>query len=121
MVLVLLLNVPLAPLAGAVNVTLTPDTAFPKASVTRTTSGPANAVFTVAVCGEPDVTVIAVAAPGVMLNAAEVSPVRVPSEKTSVYPVPTLLMLRFGKVATPPTAATVRVPLRIPADGFVPI
>ena len=38
-------NVPLAPLAGAVNVTVAPDTGFPPASVTVATSGFANAAL----------------------------------------------------------------------------
>ena len=39
----------------------------------------------------------------------------------SVYPVPVLLIDRVLNVATPPDAATVAVPLSVPALGFVPI
>src|SRR5437016_10471261 len=38
----------------------------------------------------------------------------------SVYPVPVLLRLKSKKVATPLTAATGVVPLRIAPPGFVP-
>ena len=52
-------NEPLAPDAGALNVTLTPGTAAPVASLTTATSGPAKAVFTAALCGVPLTGVIA--------------------------------------------------------------
>jgi hypothetical protein len=48
-------NVPLAPLAGALNVTVTPFAGFPP-EVTVTTNGFAKAVPTVAFCGVPLVT-----------------------------------------------------------------
>ena len=50
-VLVLLLNVPDAPVAGAVNVTLTPAIGFPATSFTVTESGVVNAVWIAADCG----------------------------------------------------------------------
>jgi hypothetical protein len=50
-VAVLLLNVPDAPVAGAVNVTFTPDTGLLPASFTVTASAFANAVLIVALCG----------------------------------------------------------------------
>jgi hypothetical protein len=53
--LVFPLNVPLGPLAGAVNTTVTPGTGFPLASRTVATSGAAKGVFTVALCGVPPV------------------------------------------------------------------
>ena len=46
-----LLNVPLAPLAGAVNVTTRPGTGLLAESLTVTASGLRNAVFTAALCG----------------------------------------------------------------------
>ena len=49
-VVTLPVNLPDAPVPGAVNVTLTPDTGLFPASSTVTASG-VNAVFTVAVCG----------------------------------------------------------------------
>src|SRR5690242_6744818 len=47
-----------------------------------------------------------------------VSPVAVAA---SVYPVPTLLMLRVANVATPAVAATVAVPESVPPPALVPI
>jgi hypothetical protein len=51
MVVVLLLNLPLAPVLGAVNVTVAPCTGSLAASSTVTDRALANAVLTVAVCG----------------------------------------------------------------------
>src|SRR5579884_303370 len=47
-------NAPLAPAAGAANVTVTPLTGWFAPSVTRTTKGAANAWVTVVVCEDPD-------------------------------------------------------------------
>jgi hypothetical protein len=44
----------LAPVPGAANVTVAPDTGLPAASVTRTDSAAPNAAVTCALCGEPD-------------------------------------------------------------------
>src|SRR5947207_8408073 len=44
-------KLPLAPLPGAPNVTVTPATGLPPASFTVATSGAANAVLIVALCG----------------------------------------------------------------------
>jgi hypothetical protein len=74
-------NVPLAPLPGAVNVTVTPLTGLLKESLTVACSWVVNAVLTVALCGVP-----AVAA---MLAAV---PAKLVSEK-------------FAEVATPETEA----------------
>src|SRR4029077_10948215 len=57
----------------------------------------------------------------VMAKLLLVAPVRVVADAVKVYPVPALLMLRFAKVATPLTAATVVVPARVPLAGLVPI
>ena len=48
---------------------------------------------------------------------APVSPVAV---AVSVYPLPARSMLRFEKLATPFTAATLLVPDSVPPLGFVP-
>jgi hypothetical protein len=61
-------NVPEAPLAGAVNVTVTPGTGFPWASLTIATSWLAKAVLTVADCAEPETTVTALAGPYVSVT-----------------------------------------------------
>jgi hypothetical protein len=69
MVAVLLLNLPLAPEPGAVNVTLAPETGLPYISSTVTASALVNAVLTVAVCGVvPELAVIELAAPAVLVS-----------------------------------------------------
>jgi hypothetical protein len=50
-----------------------------------------------------------------------VAPVRPVADAVSVYPVPAGFRLKFEKVATPLTAATVVVPERVPLAGLVPI
>lgn len=51
-------NVPLAPVGGAVNVTVRPDTGLPLASVTVADSGAVKVVLICAVWGVPPVAVI---------------------------------------------------------------
>ena len=51
-------NVPLAPLAGAVNVTATPDTGFPPLSVALACRAVPNAVPIVVLCPEPAVAIM---------------------------------------------------------------
>jgi hypothetical protein len=58
------------------------------------------------------------AAPTLMLNALLIAPVRPDADAVSVQPTPTWLRLNVEKVATPPTAATVVVPERVPLAGF---
>jgi hypothetical protein len=73
----LLLNMPLGPVPGAVNVTLVPGTGLPPLSFTVTASALANEVLMVAVCGVvPAFAVIEAAAPAVLvrLKFTEVSP-----------------------------------------------
>ena len=75
------LNVPLAPLVGAVNVTVTPGTGFPPLSFTVACNGEAKAVVMVAFWGVPPVAVIVAGAPTVFVseNVAGVAiPVTVP-------------------------------------------
>ena len=68
-VVVLLLNFPLAPDPGAVNVTLTPETGLLDASSTVTASALVNAVPTVVVCGVvPTFAVMELAAPAVLVR-----------------------------------------------------
>ena len=94
-------NVPLAPLAGGVNVTTTPLTGFPPLSVTVATSGAANAVLIVALCPEPPVAVTLAAAPTVLVSEkfAEVAPVAL---ATTLYGPPAVLFaVNAFEVATP--------------------
>jgi hypothetical protein len=69
-----------APLDGGANVTDTPDTPLPFESWTRATSGDANDVPTVAVCGLPLDTMMVAAGPGVFVSANEAE---VPTPLTS--------------------------------------
>jgi len=61
-------NVPLAPLAGAVKVTDTLGTALPAASFTVACRAVANAALIVALCGVPAVAVIVAAGPGLLVS-----------------------------------------------------
>ncbi len=61
-----------------------------------------------------------VVVPGMMSNAVLVTGAKPLALAVSVYPVPVLLRLKSKKVATPLTAATGVVPLRIAPPGFVP-
>src|SRR2546427_406646 len=61
------------------------------------------------------------AAAGVMLKVALVTPRSPSAEKLSVYPVPTLSIDKSENVASPPTAATVVMPERVPPPGLAAI
>jgi hypothetical protein len=61
-------NVPLAPLVGAVNVTIEPLTALPPESFTVATSGNAKALLITAVCGVPLVAEIVDVVPPVLVS-----------------------------------------------------
>src|SRR5437016_2093930 len=61
-------KLPLAPLLGGVNVTVTPLTGFPLASLTVTTKGAGKGVLIAALCGVPLVAVILAGDPGVFVN-----------------------------------------------------
>ena len=59
----------LAPLDGAVNVTVTPETGLFPASLTVATNAAPNAVLIAALCPEPDVTAMLAGGPAVLVNA----------------------------------------------------
>ena len=61
-------NVPLAPVPGAVNVTVTPETGLPPETFTVATSGAAKAVLTVVLCGVPLVAVMLAGALAVLVR-----------------------------------------------------
>ncbi len=61
-------NIPLAPLAGGVNVTTTPLTALPPLSFTVATKGAANAVLMAALWGVPLVAATLAAGPGLSVR-----------------------------------------------------
>jgi len=60
------------------------------------------------------------AAPAPTLNAELVAEERLPDVAVKVYPLPGRLIERFEKVAMPFTAATLRVPERVPPPGLAP-
>ena len=55
---------------------------------------------------------------GTTLNAVESVVGRAPEEALSVYPIPTLSMLRSSNVATPAETAFVVVPESVPPPGL---
>ena len=61
-------NVPLAPLAGTVNVTVTPTTGLPLASFTVARKGDAKAVLITELCGVPLAATIVAGGPGVFVS-----------------------------------------------------
>ena len=71
-------KVPLAPLPGAVNVTVAPLTGFPPASLTIAASGAAKALLIAPICGIPLVAVMLAVGPSVFVSekfAVAVTPV----------------------------------------------
>ena len=99
-VVALLLNMPDAPLPGAVNVTFTPGTALLPASLIVTASALAKAVLTVEVCGVvPAFAVIVDGAPTVFVSRKLVeSP---PAAAVTVYAPPTMPFAEIGAIAMP--------------------
>jgi hypothetical protein len=73
-------KVPLAPLAGGVNVTVAPLTGFPPASFTIAASGAANAPLISPICAVPLVAVVLVGGPSMFVNekfAVAVTPITI--------------------------------------------
>jgi hypothetical protein len=68
-------KLPLAPVLGAVNVTVTPVSAFPLASITLATSGAPKAVSSFVLCGVPLVAVILAGDEAVFVNEKLAAPV----------------------------------------------
>jgi hypothetical protein len=94
-------NVPLAPLAGGLNVTTTPLTGLFPESVTVATNGAANAALIVALCGVPLVAVTFAAAPAVFVREkfADVAPVAL---TTTLYGPPAVeFAVKVAEVAIP--------------------
>jgi hypothetical protein len=100
-VIVLLLNTPDAPDAGAVNVTFTPGTTLPPASFTVTANAFGKALLTVADCGVvPALAAIVEAAPGLFVSE-KLTVVRPVAVAVTVYPVPAVAFAVNGAAATP--------------------
>jgi hypothetical protein len=94
-------NVPLAPVDGAVNVTVAPLTRLPLASFTVACSKVPNAVVMAALCDAPPVAVTTAAGPGlfVRLNVAVVA---APDEAVTLYGPPAMVFaVNAVAVATP--------------------
>src|SRR5215472_15074421 len=94
-------NVPLAPLAGAANVTITPLTALPPESFTVAWSCIANAVLTVALCGVPAVAVIEAAVPAVLVNEKLAGAATPATVAVTVYDPAVESAVNVAEVATP--------------------
>lgn len=115
-------NVPLGPLEGAVNVTVIPAIGLFEASRTIACRFVANAVFTVALCGVPDTTVILPGGPLVLVNENTAGlPTPETVAFTSYEPV-VVLAVNTGAVARPNesvVAAAVFDPLKLPVAPVV--
>src|SRR5690606_8418069 len=101
------------------NMTLTPDTGFPLASVTRTAGAGETVPPATVVAGIVTLAATADAGPVATLNAELVADASPAAEAPRRYPVPDRLISRFENVATPPTALAVAVPERVPPAGLV--
>src|SRR5580658_4354705 len=100
-VLELLLKAPLAPVGGAVNVTLTPETGLLNESFTVTAIALANAVFTSADCGVvPAFAVIELAAPAALVRL-KFTAVKPAADAVAVYGPPAVLLAVNRALAIP--------------------
>jgi hypothetical protein len=111
-------NVPPAPEAGALKVTLTPETKLPLASFTVAMSGLLKAVLIRVLWPPPDVAVILPGAPAVLVKAKETKAVRPLAEAVTEYAPAVALAVKMGEVATPEVlvsrVAAVPLPANIP-------
>jgi hypothetical protein len=94
-------NVPLGPVAGAVNVTVTPATAFPSESVTMACRESRNGLVTGALCGDPAAVPIRAATPTVFVRAKSAVAIPRGSEAVTVYEPATTLAVKTPEVAMP--------------------
>jgi hypothetical protein len=115
-------NVPLAPLVGAVNVTSTPFTAFPPASVTNTCNGAKLELMTT-LCGVPPAAAILVGKPDWFVSAKFAGFKTPATVAVTVYAPAVLLAVNTGAVATPCpfvlTVAVVPTPVNVPLAPLV--
>lgn len=120
-------NVPLAPLDGAVKVTVTPLAGFPPLSFTVTWSAVGNAVLIVTLCGVPAVAVIADGGPARLVRENEAGAatpftvaltVKAPTVEFAVKTaaVATPLALVVAVIVAPLFVPPAKVPLA-PVDG----
>src|SRR5947207_1597638 len=95
-------KLPLAPVPGAVNVTVTLAKIGRASCRARATSGAANAVLIVALCGVPLVAVMLAAAPAVFVSEKSAGVATPATLAVTVYgPPATLLAVKVADVATP--------------------
>jgi hypothetical protein len=95
-------KVPLAPLDGAVNITLTPGTGWPLASLTVTFSGVGSAVLTIERCGVPAFTVIDAASLGSFVSEKLAGVPAPATDAVTTYGPPGMLFaVNTADVATP--------------------
>lgn len=102
-------NVALAPEAGAVNVTVTPDTGLPPASFTTATSGLPKGVLTFALCPLPLTTVMLAADPAVLVKENEAGVAMFAAVALTAYVPAEPFAVGSGEVAWPsgPVVTTV--------------
>jgi hypothetical protein len=116
-VLTLPANVPLGPLAGAVNVTTVPaPTGLPFESLTVTTRG-AKAVPTAMLCGVPLVAVTEAAAPTVLVSRKLAGVATPETVAATVYCGPAVVLaVKIAEVAMPEALviAVLRFPAKVP-------
>src|SRR5262249_7826403 len=96
-------NVPVGPVAGAVKVTITPGSVFPKASRTTTDSGVANAGPEPASRGAPVVAVMALGAAGAR-RTAPTPPIKVKTSAAVRVQAPAVLRVTL-KLCVPPSTS----------------
>src|SRR5438105_8981407 len=107
-------KVPLAPLEGAMNVTVTPPTGFPLESFTIATRVAANAVFTTVLCGVPPVAVMVPTPPGCAFVSEKTAGFATPGAVAFTVKEPiTLFATKAFEVALPEASVTA-------AFGFAP-
>jgi hypothetical protein len=113
-------NVPLAPVAGAVNVTEAPLTGFELLSTTVATSGAPKAVLMVAFCNEPLVAAIDAGGPDVLVRLKVVVAVTPATEPVTGSAPMIPLAVKVDEVATP-LALVVSVSVLVELDAKVPL
>src|SRR5208283_5880199 len=94
-------NAPLAPVAGAANVTVAPVTGYWLLSTTVATSGAPNAVLTLALCRDPLVAVIDAAGPDEFVRLKLVVAVTPATEAVTVSAPSVPLAVNIVEVTTP--------------------
>ena len=111
---------PLAPLAGAVKVTETPETPLALLSVTVTASA-AKAVFTATLCELPPAMMIFEAGPGKLVNEKAALAVTPVTAAFTVYTPAVVFAVNTGEVATPLALVVTVAVAPVPGAANVPL